>query len=179
MEDAETNETIFCPTIFRNTKPFHHKEAKLMGKYSHPEEDYPEDFTPDYCFGFLYVTSPKAALAIAEAAKIMGSAARPDILEDDEIISGFLAERIPWIKHRSLTPLGGSLWDRFFSHCPLLGLLRVTFNPLALGAGSKDSKLPYINSPRFPLCVIAETFMYDYLKPIGITWDIIGESCSR
>jgi len=173
-------ETISCPTVIRNQKPWRYSDAKVMGKWTHSIAEIPDKFFPDYCQGFLYVTSPKVGLALAEAAKALGVKVKPDLLEEDYIVTGWLAERISWLKLSSLTPLGGTAWDSFFSHCPVLGLLRFTFNPLALGAGSADSpELQYVNSPRFVFCVMAEFVAYDWLRPMGITWDVVWDGCRR
>ena len=151
-----------------------------MGKWSHSIAEIPDKFFPDYCQGFLYVTSPKAGLALAETAKALGDEAKPDTAEEDYIVTGWLAERLPWLSLRSLTPVGGHAWDSYFSHCSLLGLLRFSFNPLALGAGSADSPgLQYVNSPRFVFCVMAEFAAYDYLRPLGVTWDVVWDGCKR
>ena len=177
---TSSEETISCPTVIRNQKPWRYPDAKVMGKWTHPLEEIPDKFFPDYCQGFLYVTSPKVGLALAEAALVLGDQVKPDKLEEDYIVTGWLAERLPWVSLRSLTPLGGDAWDTFFSHCSLLGLIRFSFNPLALGAGSADSPgLQYVNSPRFVLCVMAEFLVYEYLRPLGLTWDIIWEGCRR
>jgi hypothetical protein len=173
-------ETISCPTVIRNQKPWRYSDAKVMGKWTHPFEELPDKFFPDYCQGFLYVTSPRVGLALAEVARILGDQLKPDKLEEDYIVSGWLAERLPWVRLRSLTPIGGDAWDNIFSHCSLLGLFRFSFNPIALGAGSADSPdLQYVNSPRFVLCVMAEFLVYEHLRPLGITWDIIWDGCKR
>ena len=183
MEEQYANdktETISCPTVIRNQKPWRYSEAKVMGKWTHSFEDIPDKFFPDYCQGFLYTTTPTAGLGLAEAAKAVGNEVRPDTLEEDYIVTGWLAEKLPWLHLRSLSPIGGKAWDSFFSHCSLLGLIRFSFNPLAIGAGSADSPdLQYVNSPRFVLCVIAEFAVYEYLRPMGITYDIIWDGCTR
>ena len=180
-KDADTKEeTISCPTVIRNQKPWRYSDAKVMGKWTHPLEEIPDKFFPDYCQGFLYVTSPATGLALAEAAKALGDEVKPDLLEEDYIVTGWLAERLSGVSLRSLTPIGGRALDSFFSHCSILGLIRFSFNPLAIGAGSADSPdLQYVETPRFVLCVIAEFAVYDYLRPLGVTWDVIWEGCRR
>ena len=171
-------DTILCPTVFRNMKPFRHPDAKVSGKWAYSYEVIPGKFVPDFCPGFLYVTSTRVGLALAETARVMGDQVWPDKMGED-YMTGFLAERLPWVTLRSLSPVGGDMWDNFFSHCPFLTLLRYSWNPLALGAGSAESDLQYVNSPRYVFCISAEFVLYQYLHPLGFTWDIIWDGCRR
>ena len=42
-KDADTTEeTISCPTVIRNQKPWRYSDAKVMGKWTHTVEEIPE-----------------------------------------------------------------------------------------------------------------------------------------
>ena len=180
MDKDYDDETISCPSVTRNRKVWRHSEANLMGKWAHSEAEIPGKYLPDYCNGFLYVISPTVGLALAETARILGQSVYPTRNDEDYVVTGILAERLPWVKHRSLAPLGGQAWDSFFSHCPFFDVLRYSFNPLAVGAGSGDSpELQYVRSPHFILCVFAEYVRYQYFLPVGLHMDFTGGFCSR
>ena len=181
VEKDPREETISCPTVIRNQRTWRHPEAKTMGKWAISEVEMPEKLLPDYCNGLFYVTSPKGGLGLAVTARIMGNEAKPDVLNEDFLITGFLQEKLPWLSLRSLSPVGGAAWDSFFSHCPILTLIRwSSFNPLVVGAGSPDSPhLQYVNNPYFLLCLVAEHVMYDYLRHVGITQRAMDKVCAR
>ena len=102
----------------------------------------------------------------------------PDIIEPN--IAGLVAEQIPGIRHKSLSPLGGSwMWDGVLSHCPLFGFLRYAFNPMILGSGEVGSDISYVNSPSFFLCISLEHLNYHYLLPAGLFMESLNYICSR
>ena len=102
----------------------------------------------------------------------------PDIIERN--IAGLVAEQIPGIRHKSLSPLGGSwMWDGVLSHCPLFGFLRYAFNPMILGSGEVGSDISYVNSPSFFLCISLEHLNYHYLLPAGLFIESLNYICSR
>ena len=140
--DKDSNEkTISCPSVTRNRKVWRHSEARLMGKWAHSEAEIPGKYLPDYCNGFLYVFSPTVGLALAEAALILGQDVHPTRNDEDYVVTGLLAQRLHWVKHRSLAPIGGKSWDTFFSHCPFFDVLRYSFNPITVGAGMQFGHL--------------------------------------
>ena len=102
-------------------------------------------------------------------------------------IAGLVAEQIPGIRHKSLSPLGGSwMWDGVLSHCPLFGFLRWAFNPMILGSGEaveiddrSGSDISYVNSPSFFLCISLEHLNYHYLLPAGLFIESLNYICSR
>ena len=76
-----------------------------MGKWSISVKDMPRRVYPDFCPGWLYVTTPKAGLALAEVsvrnAEVLMATARLD----DIFVTGFLRERLPGIMLRQLQRL--------------------------------------------------------------------------
>ena len=181
MDEEVDGETISCPSVTRNRKVWRHSEARLMGKWAHSEEEIPGKYLPDYCNGFLYVISPTVGLALAETAYMLGQGVHPTKNDEDYVVTGLLAQRLPWVKHRSLAPVGGAAWDAFLSHCPFFDVLRYSFNPLAVGAGSSDSPdLQYVGSPHFLICVFSEYLRYQYLAPLlDLHWDFTAGFCNR
>ena len=177
-KEPQSENTISCPSVTRNRKVWRHSEAKLMGKWAHSEEEIPGKYLPDYCIGFLYVISPKVGLALAETAQLLGQSVHPTKNDEDYVVTGLLARRLPWVTLRSLAPIGGSAWDSFLSHCPLFDVLRYAFNPIAVGAGSSDAPdVQYVGSPAFLFCVFSEWLRYEYLQPVGIKWDFTEGFC--
>ena len=59
-----------------------------------------------------------------------------------------------------------------FSHCSLLGFLKnVFFNDFVLEKRGGSNQMSYVNSPKFVGCVFLEMFVYNYLKPMGVSLD--------
>ena len=71
------------------------------------------------------------------------------------------------------------LWEKILSHCSLLGFLKNVFlNDFVLEKSGGDKQVSYIRSPRFAGCVFLEEFVYNYLKPMGASWDV-AKWCHR
>ena len=179
-DDETLNSAVLCPSLTRNSRVWRYQESKVMGKYAHSRDVVPERVHPDFCIGYLYTVSRSTGLALAEVAKFLGDEVKPDKIAEDVVVTGHLLKRLPWLYLKSLTPIGGSLWDSFFSHCPILSLLLVSFNQLVLDAGSSDAPdMSYVHNPKFLICAIAEGIVYEYLLPIGIPINRLWQGCSR
>ena len=119
-------------------------------------------------------------MALAEAAQVLGQSVHPTHNDEDYVATVVLAKGLPWVRHRSLAPPGGRAWDSFFSHCPFFDVLRYSFNPIAVGAGSSDApELQYVGSPHFLACVFLEYLQYQNLLPLGLQWAFTEGFCSR
>ena len=177
---SDAIESVSCPSVWRNVKPWRHSESNIFGKYAISVEDLPENYN-DFCWGSLYTSSLKGALGLAVIAQDVGNVVSPDkIIFEDLLITGLLRKRLPWLHLRSLTPIGGKTWDGLLSHCPFLSFLRMTFNPLILNAGSADNEnLQYVWSIRFVLCVFAEYVIFEYLPSLGSVFKSQLEHCKR
>ena len=93
---------------------------------------------------------------------------------------GLVAERIPEISLKSLSPVGGSkLWDGVLSHCTLAAFLRYAFNPMVIGGGAVGDSIQYVNSPKFFFCISIEHFNYHYLLPTGLFIEALNHVCTR
>ena len=90
---------------------------------------------------------------------------------------GLLAESIPDLSLRSLTPFGNSfIWENYFSQCPVLSSLRGAFNPIVMEGGS--SKIQYVNNWWFFMCVQLEKINYEYLSPMGLFTESLNRICN-
>ena len=117
---------------------------------------------------------------LAEASQVLGQSVHPTHNDEDYVLTGLLAHGLPWVRRRSLAPLGGTAWDGFFSYFPFFDVLRYSFNPIAVGAGSSDAPdLQYVGSPHFSGCVFSEYLQYQYFLPLKLAWDFTEGFCSR
>ena len=177
---------------FRTTR-----EGSIGAKWSPTWEVFPRRTWPDFCFGWLWVSTPRVGLALAEVAARHGEEILPmarwhfcfsilheDICTDrwdDSFVTGLLRERLN-LSITCLTPgPRGDLWDLLLSHCPLLSLIKQhLFNDIVLRKG--PAEMPYVNSYKFFLCNTLEfhlerletefSFVSPLLKPF---WSV----CAR
>jgi len=161
----EVPDTIECPSVMRNMRPWRQTHNKsLMGKWSISVKDMPRRVYPDFCPGWLYVTTPKAGLALAEVsvrnAEVLMATARLD----DIFVTGFLRERLPGVMLRQLHGgVIGETWNRFFSHCPYLGITKnIFFNGIVTAKGAQG--VSYINGHKFYWCAFLEYFILENLE---------------
>ena len=60
MESKRTDTFISCPTVMRNVRPTRqNRTGSMLGKWFMSREDLPRRVYPDYCPGWLYVTTPQ------------------------------------------------------------------------------------------------------------------------
>jgi hypothetical protein len=60
---------ISCPSVMRNVRPTRqNRTGSTLAKWNMPHADMPRRVYPDFCPGWLYVTTPRVALALAEVA---------------------------------------------------------------------------------------------------------------
>ena len=63
---------------------------------------------PDYCIGWLYVTTPRVGLALVEV-----SVMKKDqliVTNDDNFITGILRELLPWVSINQLGDYSGIIY---------------------------------------------------------------------
>ena len=121
--------TIECPAVIRNMRPLkRNHRGTIFAKFFISRAELGRRVYPDLCFGWIYVTTPRVGLALAEVA-----ARRPEELlaranRDDYFITGFLRERLPWVQIRQLEGgLSGLVWDNFLSQCTWLAVTKNVF----------------------------------------------------
>ena len=154
---------------------------------------------PDFCPGWMYVTSPDFGLKLAKSATdfwpeiqqmrrlddIFVTGKNIDNIDGIElyktlcyIFLGYVRERIHGSKVMQLKGgLDGYLWNQILSNCPFLGITKnIFFNDFVISKGS------YVNSPYFYFCAFLEFFILDsismYLSP-NLIPDFVENLCKR
>jgi len=158
-------DTIECPSVMRNMRPWRQTHNKsLMGKWSISVQDMPRRVYPDFCPGWLYVTTPKAGLALAEVSVKNSEVLMATARLDDIFVTGFLRERLPGVLLRQLHGgVIGETWNRFLSHCPYLGITKnIFFNGIVTAKGAQG--VSYINGHKFYWCAFLEYFILENLE---------------
>ena len=135
-----------------------------MGKWSISVQDMPRRVYPDFCPGWLYVTTPKAGLALAEVSVKNSEVLMATARLDDIFVTGFLRERLPGVLLRQLHGgVIGETWNRFLSHCPYLGITKnIFFNGIVTAKGAQG--VSYINGHKFYWCAFLEYFILENLE---------------
>ena len=153
--------SLLCPAVMRNVKPYQHNISQvntIMNKWS-----VTTDITlyPDYCFGWLYVTTPAVGLALAEVSVL--NRKKLVMTNDDNFVTGILRSHLAGVSIEQLEGgVRGSAWNNVLSHCPVLGFTKnVFFNSFVLRKGSDG--VDYVNGGRFYVCTLLEYFVY-YLE---------------
>ena len=73
--------------------------------------------------------------------------------------------------------LYGWAWDNVLSSCSFLGFLKNVFlNQFVLEKSTPE--LQYVNSPKFALCAMLETVLFESLKPLGLHMEL-AKYCHR
>ena len=183
--DQPMPDMIECPSTMRNMRPWRQNHSQsIMGKWAISQEDMSRRVYPDFCPGWLYVTTPRVGLALAEVSLVTPEDPLMKVARlDDIFVSGFVRERVEGVGvqqfHAGLT---GQSWNRFFSHCPFLGITKnIFYNDVVLDKGS--GKTSYIKGQKFYWCAFLEFFILEnmeWLVPAaaaytGPAWDL----CSR
>ena len=160
------DDVMDCPAVVRNLRPLTATHnGTIMAKFFLSRAELGRRVYPDLCFGWLYVTTPRVGLELAELAATAGPelAARRD--RDDYFVTGFLRERLPWVR---LGQLGGGaglwpqLWDSLLS-CTWLGVTsNVFFNKFVLSKGSGG--VSYVQGWRLYGCVVWEFYIMGALE---------------
>ena len=153
---SRTEDFMACPNPSRNFRPTRtSRPASQTGKWSPSWAEMGRRTWPDFCFGWLWVTTPRVGVALAEVAARL----EPDMLHlakwDDSFVTGFLRERLG-LRLSGLAPgWRGWLWDRVLSSCTPLSLCsNHLLNDLVLSKG--PPAMPYVNNWTFFLCIHLE-----------------------
>jgi len=167
-------DTMECPSVIRFMRPLKQKHrGTIMGKFFITTEELKRRVYPDLCFGWLYVTTPMIGLSLAEVASIESNELIKRANRDDYFITGFLREKLPWIKMRQLDGgIWGLLWDNFFSRCTWLGVTKnVFFNNYVINKSS--GSVSYVKGWRMYLCIIWEFYIMgglEWLAPESVLY---------
>ena len=157
---------IECPSTMRNMRPWRQNHSQsIMGKWSISQEDMDRRVYPDFCPGWLYVTSPTVGLALVEVSVVEPEDRLMRVARlDDIFVSGFVRERVSGLEVRQFHGgWTGRSWNSFFSHCPFLGITKnIFYNDVVLDKGS--GKTSYIKGQKFYWCAFLEFFILENLE---------------
>ena len=174
-------------TQHRNMKPLRSDRTHMTGNWSISKDQLEMEFHPDFCSGFLYVTSPKVGAALVQVGLALYNMTEVEQIEDS-MITGVLRERLPHVRLEVLeTGFFPFLWMNIFSHCPWLTLTKLSFfNDLVISKRSSRSNVQYvgsITSPgvwRFYICLHLE-FVLEHLEQLtpGLVPSFVFDICIR
>jgi len=173
---------IQCPSVMRNMRPWRHNHTQtVMGKWSIQWEELPRRVHPDFCPGWLYVTTPQVGLALSVIAAETSEELAGVRKLDDIYVTGHLRERVSWVGLDHLDQgIYGRIWRDFFSNCPFLGIYKSVFlNDIVLQKGS--SSVSYIKGGRFFGCAFLEYFIFENLEFIhpALAPETLWDLCAR
>ena len=175
---------ITCPTLNWGMKVLRSATPHMTGNWSVSKEEYDRDVMPDFCIGFLYVTTPKVGAALVQVGLALYN--QTEVVQiEDSLITGVLRERLPQVSIEMLeTPGIPSLWQRFFTLCPWMNTFKQTFfNSMIMSKRSSRSDVHYVGSIttpgvwRFFICLHVEgllelvDFSLPGLVPLWL-WDV-------
>jgi len=184
---AENSIACGSGTPHRNMKTLRSAGPHMTGNWSTSKEELEADIMPDFCCGFLYLTTPRVGTALVQAALIMYGDTEVVQIEDS-LITGVLRERLPGVTIDSLeTGVLARLWLNVFSLCPWLTITKLTFsNNLVISKTSSRNNVQYVGSVttpqvwRYYICLHIEVGMdmLDQAMP-GIVPHFIWDICKR
>jgi len=171
----------------RNMKTLRSERAHMLGNWSVTKDQLESDIVPDFCAGFLYITTPRVGAALVQVG--LALLGQKDVtLIEDSLITGVLRERLSSVSLEMLdTSLVTRVWQNFLSHCPWLTVAKLTFfDEIVINKTSSRSGVQYvgsITSPgvwRFFICLHLEIGL-DTLNGVlpGIVPDFLWDICSR
>lgn len=159
-------DTILCPSVMRNMRPWRQNHTKsIMGKWSIQREEMDRRVYPDFCPGWLYVTTPRVGLLLAEVSVVLPGHRLINAAKlDDIFVTGFLRERVSGVTVEQFQGgWSGHSWNSFFSHCPFLGITKnIFYNDLVLDKGS--GKTSYIKGKKFYWCAFLEFYILENIE---------------
>jgi len=181
--------TIACGsgTPHRNMKTLRSSSPHMTGNWSTTKEELEADIMPDFCCGFLYLTTPRVGAALVQAALILYGDTEVVQIEDS-LITGVLRERLPGVSVDTLeTGVMAKLWLNIFSYCPWMTITKLTFsNNLVISKTSSRSNVQYVGpvtSPhvwRYYICLHLEVGMDQIEQSLpGLVPAFIWGVCKR
>ena len=182
LASKRTGTFISCPTVMRNVRPTRqNRTGSMLGKWYIAREDLPRRVYPDYCPGWLYVTTPKVGLALAEVAAQYAEEVLPMAKMDDVFVTGILRERLGMGLTQLAPGSWSRVWDNSLSECPFMSMIKlVFFNDIVLEKGSPSN--PYINGYKFVGCVLLENALENLetsFPSMANSFNYLWRVCSR
>ena len=181
--------TILCGSgpPHRNMKTLRSDRPHMLGNWSIPKDQLEADIVPDFCAGFLYITTPRVGAALVQVGLSLFSKTEVTLIEDS-LITGVLRERLPRISLEMLgTSLKTRIWQNYLSYCPWLTVAKLTFfDEIVINKTSSRSGVQYvgsITSPgvwRFFICLHLEVGLgaVEHWLP-GMVPDFVWDFCTR
>lgn len=154
---------IACTTPNRRTRVHRKSHMQMTGNWSISEEQFPWDVIPDWCTGFLYVTTPAVGAQLVQAGYVLYNSTEVEQIEDS-LITGVLRNALPDVKIDTYeTGLLSQIWLKYLSHCNFLAGFKITFfNSYVISKVSSRSDTWYVGSVtdaqvwRYFLCLHVE-----------------------
>ena len=159
----------------------------MRGNWSLSKDQLEEDILPDFCSGFLYITTPVVGAALVQVGLVLYSNTEV-VVTEDYLIAGVLRERLPGVALDTLEEgVTARMWQHIFSYCPWLTTVKQTFfNDLVVSKRSSRSGVQYVGhifTPavwRFFLCLHLEAMLEMVeMKVEGIVPDYLWDVCVR
>jgi len=159
----------------------------MRGNWSLTKQELDVDVMPDFCSGFLYLTSPRVGAALVQ----VGLSLYPNtevVIAEDYLATGVLRERLPvdleMIEEGTLT---SCLWTSFLSHCPWLTTTKQTFfNDFVVTKNSARSHIQYVGPVtqpqvwRFFICLHMEAALEILETRVpGLVPEFVWDVCVR
>jgi len=176
-----------CSVPSRNIATGRLSRPNMRGNWSLTKEELDVDILPDFCSGFLYVTTPQVGAALVQVGlQLYGQT--DVVVTEDYLIAGVLRERLPTISLETLeSGVAARMWQDLFSHCPWLSTVKQTFfNDLVITKRSSRSGVQYVGNLftpavwRFFICIHMEAVLEMVeTRMEGIVPDFIWDICVR
>jgi len=146
-KDYTHEKWIACTTPNRNSRVIRKSHFHITGNWSIDEEQFPWDVVPDWCTGFLYITTPKVGAELVQAGYALYNSSEVEQIEDS-LITGVLRDSLPNIKVETYeTGICSQIWLHYLSHCAFLTGFKITFfNSYVISKVSSRSDTWYVGS---------------------------------
>lgn len=186
MENQANRNKVICGTgmVTKNLPVIRNKKSHMMGNWTVSKEEIDDEVFDDFCFGFLYLTTPEVGANLVQAAALAFSG-EDDIEQiEDSLITGKLRTMIEvpiygsfsWLSSsssESSSLISTSLLETVLSQCYWLQYTQNTFfNHLVKSKVSSRKQVPYVGSVwntqlwRTYLCVHLEMIL-EYVEAVA------------
>ena len=116
----------------------------MLGNWTLSKADYPPDRYPDFCSGFLYLTTPSVGAALVQVGLLLYPQTEVVIIEDN-LITGILRERLSLPLETMKTGVSGKLWADYLSYCPqFVNFFYTFYNDFVISKRSSRGDVHYV-----------------------------------
>merc|ERR1719357_1860289 len=92
---------IACSVPSRNIGTGRSAKPRMRGNWSLTKDELDQDILPDFCSGFLYITTPKVGAELVQVGLSLYNK-KEVVVTEDYLIAGVLRERLPGVTLESL-----------------------------------------------------------------------------